>query len=43
MQATYPVTELAREPAPPYADEGGFALWHFSEDASLSRRSSSGT
>jgi hypothetical protein len=27
---------LAREPAPPYAGECGFALWHYSEDASLS-------
>jgi hypothetical protein len=34
---TYPVESLAREPAPPYAGEGGFALWHYSEDASLSR------
>ena len=32
---TYPVESLAREPAPPYAGEGGFALWHYSEDASL--------
>jgi hypothetical protein len=34
---TYPVDSLAREPAPPYAGEGGFALWHYSEDASLGR------
>jgi hypothetical protein len=26
-----------REPAPPFAGEGPFALWHFSEDPSLSR------
>jgi uncharacterized protein DUF6886 len=25
------------EPAPPWDGEGAFALWHFSEDASLSR------
>ena len=31
----YPVRLLAREPAPPYAGEGAFALWHFSEDPSL--------
>ena len=37
MEASYPVSELAREPAPPYPGEGSFALWHFSEDASLSR------
>jgi hypothetical protein len=28
---------LGREPAPPYDGEGPFALWHFSEDPSLSR------
>jgi hypothetical protein len=28
---------LAREPAPRYAGEGPFALWHFSEDPSLGR------
>ena len=33
----YPVDSIAREPAPPYAGEGGFALWHYSEDASLGR------
>jgi hypothetical protein len=33
----YPAGLLAREPAPPYAGEGGFAVWHYSEDASLSR------
>jgi hypothetical protein len=27
----------AREPAPPYAGERPFALWHFSEDPSLGR------
>ena len=32
----YPVHDLAREPAPPYVGEGAFALWHFSEDDSLS-------
>jgi hypothetical protein len=33
----YPEDLLAREPAPPYEGEGPFALWHFSEDPSLSR------
>ena len=33
----YPGHLLAREPAPPYAGEGPFALWHFSEDPSLGR------
>ena len=33
----YPEDLLAREPAPPYAGEGPFALWHFSEDPSLDR------
>lgn len=33
----YPEALLAREPAPPYAGEESFALWHFSEDASLGR------
>jgi hypothetical protein len=28
---------LRREPAPPFAGEGPFALWHFSEDPELSR------
>jgi hypothetical protein len=32
---SYPEHLLAREPAPPYAGEGKFALWHFSEDAGL--------
>ena len=31
----YPEHLLAREAAPPYAGEGPFALWHFSEDPSL--------
>ncbi len=26
-----------RDPAPPYAGEGAFALWHFSEDPDLAR------
>ncbi|HXW44643.1 MAG TPA: hypothetical protein VEL03_07650 [Streptosporangiaceae bacterium] len=33
----YPADLLAREPAPPYEGEGAFALWHYSEDGSLSR------
>jgi hypothetical protein len=37
MGAEYPEHLLAREPAPPYDGEGTFALWHFSEDPSLSR------
>jgi hypothetical protein len=37
VDADYPVERLAREPAPPYVGEGGFALWHFSEDPSLHR------
>jgi hypothetical protein len=37
MDTDYPEHLLAREPAPPYAGEGAFALWHFSEDPSLSR------
>ncbi len=35
--ADYPEGLIAREPAPPYDGEGGFALWHFSEDGSLGR------
>jgi hypothetical protein len=31
----YPDHLLAREPAPPYAGEGPFAIWHFSENPSL--------
>lgn len=31
----YPPEPLGREPAPPYAGEGAFALWHYSEDPSL--------
>jgi hypothetical protein len=37
MTTDYPEDVLAREPAPPYAGEGPFALWHFSEDPSLGR------
>jgi hypothetical protein len=37
MNSDYPEHLLAREPAPPYAGEGPFALWHFSEDPSLGR------
>ncbi len=37
MGTDYPEHLLAREPAPPYAGEGAFALWHFSEDPSLGR------
>ena len=37
MDGDYPVELLAREPAPPYAGEGPFALWHFSEDPALGR------
>ena len=37
MGTDYPEHLLAREPAPPYDGEGAFALWHFSEDPSLSR------
>jgi len=37
MDMGYPEGLLAREPAPPYAGEGPFALWHFSEDPSLGR------
>jgi hypothetical protein len=33
----YPEHLLAREPAPPYAGEEAFALWHFSEDPALRR------
>ena len=36
MEADYPEKLLAREAAPPYEGEGPFALWHFSEDPSLS-------
>jgi hypothetical protein len=35
MATDYPAHLLAREPAPAYAGEGPFALWHFSEDPSL--------
>jgi hypothetical protein len=37
VDVDYPVHLLAREPAPPWDGEGAFALWHFSEDASLTR------
>jgi hypothetical protein len=37
MNGDYPEHLLAREPAPPYRGEGGFALWHFSEDPALGR------
>jgi hypothetical protein len=37
MPADYPEHLLSREPAPGYAGEGSFALWHFSEDPALSR------
>jgi hypothetical protein len=33
----YPEHLLGREAAPPYAGEGPFALWHFSEDPALDR------
>jgi hypothetical protein len=36
MDGHYPEDLLAREP-PPYHGEGPFALWHFSENPSLSR------
>jgi uncharacterized protein DUF6886 len=35
MNGGYPEELLAREPAPRYEGEGGFALWHFSEDPAL--------
>ncbi|HUB42701.1 MAG TPA: hypothetical protein VMA72_27935 [Streptosporangiaceae bacterium] len=37
LPAEYPADLLAREPAPPYAGEAGFDLWHYSEDPSLNR------
>ncbi len=37
MDQEYPEHLLAREPAPPYAGEGPFALWHFSENPSRGR------
>jgi hypothetical protein len=37
MNGDYPEHLLATEPAPPYEEEGAFALWHFSEDPSLGR------
>lgn len=33
----YPAHLLAREAAPPYAGEGPFVLWHFSEEPALGR------
>jgi Family of unknown function (DUF6886) len=36
-ESGYPAHRLAREPAPPYAGERPFALWHFSENPALSR------
>lgn len=36
MDWEYPEAVLAREPAPPYHGEESFALWHYSEDPSLS-------
>jgi hypothetical protein len=35
VDGEYPADRIAREPAPPYAGEGPFSLWHFSEDPSL--------
>ena len=36
MRAEQPAAgQSARDPAPPYAGEGEFALWHFSEDPDL--------
>ena len=37
MDSDYPGHLLAREPAPPYAGEPPFTLWHFSEDPALGR------
>jgi uncharacterized protein YdhG (YjbR/CyaY superfamily) len=37
MDADYPEHLLSREAAPPYDGEGPLALWHFSEDPSLTR------
>ena len=37
MDTGYPEGLPVREPAPPYAGERPFALWHFSEDPSLGR------
>ena len=36
-ESGYPVSLLAREPAPPYQGEEPFALWHYSEDPGLGR------
>jgi hypothetical protein len=35
VDADYPFDVLSREPAPPYAGEPGFALWHYSENPYL--------
>ena len=35
MDGAYLEDVLAREPAPPYAGEGAFALWHYSQDPDL--------
>lgn len=35
MAASYPAHLLPREPPPPWAGEGAFSLWHFSEDPDL--------
>ena len=37
MASDYPAHLLARDPAPSYAGEGPFKLWHFSENPSLGR------
>jgi hypothetical protein len=37
VDADYPEHLPAREPAPSWDGEGAFGLWHFSEDASLTR------
>jgi hypothetical protein len=37
VSGDYPEHLLHREPAPRYAGEGDFALWHFSEDPGLHR------
>jgi hypothetical protein len=35
VEGAYPEDVLAREPAPRYAAEGAFALWHYSHDPDL--------
>ncbi len=37
VSTDYPEQLLAREPAPPYRGEAGFALWHYSENPDLGR------